>query len=150
MTFIQSPLILYFRGGGIMKKLSLIFLFTTSLVFADMIIVGSPSCRVQSISKTELKSLYLGLSSSLDNQQIIVTDRDSKELYEAFADEYLKKSPLVLKTYWARMLFTGKAKPPKQISYAQLATLENANGCQITYIAKEEYKSGLKRLSIVE
>lgn len=118
--------------------------------FADIMIVGSSNCQINSLSRVELKNLYLGLNKTSNKDKINVLNRDDTKLYEEFVTTELKKSVVSLETYWVRMLFSGNAKPPKQISYKEWLEINNQNKCFIIYIKQTEYKDNFKRISIEE
>lgn len=132
-----------------MKKILLSLILSISL-FGEVILVGNTNCKLSSLSRIELKNLYLGLSKASQNEKINVLDRDDTKLYEYFVTKELKKTVVSLETYWVRMLFSGRAKPPKQISYTQWINMNNNNECTIIYIQEKEYKPDFKRIAIVE
>lgn len=132
-----------------MKKILLSLILSTG-IFADVIIVGNTGCKINTISSVELKNLYLGLNKSLNNEKVVICDRDDVKLYEEFVTDKLKKSAVSLETYWVRMLFSGRAKPPQQISYSKWLEIKDANECTITYVKESEYKNSFKRIAVVE
>jgi hypothetical protein len=75
--------------------------------------VVSADSKLGSITEDDVARLYLGRSSTIND--IEVTPIDFKEelpLAKEFHSKVLKKNPLQYQQYWARLLFTGKAKPP--------------------------------------
>lgn len=132
-----------------MKKILLSLILSISL-FGEVILVGNSNCKLNSLSRIELKNLYLGLSKASQDEKINVLNRDDTKLYEYFVTKELKKSVVSMETYWVRMLFSGRAKPPKQISYSQWLDLNSSNECLVVYIDEKEYKKGFKRIAIVE
>lgn len=132
-----------------MKKLLLSFILISTL-FGDIILVGNQTCKIENISNVELKNIYLGINRTLNNEKINIYDSKDIKLYEEFITEILKKSVVSLETYWVKMLFSGRAKPPQQISFSEFLELSNSKECNMSYIRAKEYKSSLKRIAIVE
>lgn len=133
-----------------MKKITLSLILAFNLFANDIILVGNKNCKINNLTNIELKNLYLGLSKISNDEKVTVFDRNNKTLHEEFIKDILKKSVVSIETYWVKMLFSGRAKPPVQISSEDLSNLNNFKECTITYISKNEYKNTLKRISIVE
>lgn len=133
-----------------MKKITLSLILAFNLFANDIILVGNKNCKINNLTNIELKNLYLGLSKILNDEKVTVFDRNNKTLHEEFIKDILKKSVVSIETYWVKMLFSGRAKPPVQISSEDLSNLNNFKECTITYISQNEYKNTLKRISIVE
>jgi hypothetical protein len=100
-----------------LRKLVVSFLlqsFLWAAAYAEPIsIVVSTDSKLGSITEDDVARLYLGRSSTIND--IEVTPIDFKEelpLAKEFHSKVLKKNPLQYQQYWARLLFTGKAKPP--------------------------------------
>lgn len=133
-----------------MKKITLSLILAFNLFANDIILVGNKNCKINNLTNIELKNLYLGLSKISNDEKVTVFDRNNKTLHEEFIKDILKKSVVSIETYWVKMLFSGRAKPPVQISSDDLSNLNNFKECTITYISQNEYKNTLKRISIVE
>lgn len=133
-----------------MKKITLSLILAFNLFANDIILVGNKNCKINNLTNIELKNLYLGLSKISNDEKVTVFDRNNKTLHEEFIKDILKKSVVSIETYWVKMLFSGRAKPPVQISSEDLSNLNNFKECTITYISQNEYKNTLKRISIVE
>lgn len=132
-----------------MKKFILFSILASSL-FADVILIANESCKIENISTIELKNLYLGLNKTINNEKVNIYDSKDVKLYEEFVTEVLKKSVVSMETYWVKMLFSGRAKPPQQITYSQFLDLMNSKECNIIYVDSKNYKSNIKRIAIVQ
>lgn len=131
-------------------KILISFLILSIYLQADIIIVGNLKCKTTTLSKIELKNLYLGINKMSNEEKINIFDREEKKIYEEFVTQELKKSIVLLETYWVRMLFSGKAKPPKKISALTLKELNSLDECAIVYIEEKELTKMFKRIDIVE
>ncbi|CAA6815335.1 MAG: Unknown protein [uncultured Sulfurovum sp.] len=107
---------------------------------AEVKIVASQTCKVETLSKSDIGKLFMLKKKSIEQESIIVLDSSDKEIYHRFIKEYLNKSIRKIKTYWVRMLFTGKKIAPKKLSLEELHTLDDIGICHLSYIGKEEKK----------
>lgn len=132
-----------------MKKI-ILFLILSIYLQANIIVIGNSNCKTDSLSRIELKNLYLGINKISNKEKINIFDREEKDIYEEFVTQELNKSIVLLETYWVRMLFSGKVKPPKRLSKLSLNELDNINECAIIYIKENEFTKNFKRINIVE
>ncbi|CAA6813315.1 MAG: Unknown protein [uncultured Sulfurovum sp.] len=120
-----------------MKKIIIVTFLLLTFLTANVEIVSSKSCKVESLSKSDIKKLFMLKRKSIANEKIVVLDSSNKKLYHSFIADYLNKSVRKIKTYWVRMLFTGKKIPPKKLSLVELHNLEDEETCHISYVARE-------------
>jgi len=103
-----------------MKLLKTLFvtaaLSISSLASAEVAVIVSASNGNASIDKATISKIFLGKSKSFpDGSQAIPLDQnDGSTSREAFNSTVLGKSAAQLKSYWSRLIFTGKGTPPKQ------------------------------------
>lgn len=131
-----------------MKKFILLNIFFLSILFADIKIIASHSCKVESLSEQDAKSLFMLKKKSINDESITVVESSDKEIYKYFIKKYLKKSSRKIKVYWTRMLFTGKKIPPKKISKEELYGLDTNNSCYISYLEEFDKPTNWKILEI--
>jgi hypothetical protein len=88
--------------------------FLGAIAYADPIsIVVSADSKLAQITEDDVARLYLGRSSTIHDIEVTPIDfKDEVPLAQEFRSKVLKKNPLQYQQYWARLLFTGKAKPP--------------------------------------
>lgn len=104
---------------NLMKK-SLFFLLLSSssiLCSADVAVIVSSNNGNSNISASDISKVFLGKSKSFpDGSQAIAVDQnDDSATRKTFNDKVLGKSSSQLKSYWSRLIFTGKGTPPKQL-----------------------------------
>ena len=95
--------------------MSLLFL---GLARAEIAVVGNPALGVDTLSKSQVKMLFLGKTSRLpDGSPVTVVDQDEgSATREAFGKQVLRKNVSQMKAYWSRMIFSGKATPPRTVA----------------------------------
>lgn len=67
-----------------------------------------------------IKKIYLGKAKSFDSGAKIdaVTLPDGNSASEEFREKALNKSNSQYKSYWSKLVFTGKGTPPKELNSA--------------------------------
>lgn len=113
---------------------------------ADWVIVVNPSNNV-AISKQDIEELYLAKSKSFSDGSLAIplNHEEDKEIREAFDDQVIGKTPSQMKSYWAKLLFTGKAVPIKQMSTDQeVIELVRKNPSTIGYIDEANLTDAVK------
>lgn len=115
-----------------MKKIIFTLLFINFLT-ADVMILKTKSCTFNSLEFKDIKYIFLGKKNFINNQNIIPIDSNNEPIYEEFVNVYLNKSPSKMRTYWTRMLFTGKYKPPVSSDILRDNNNLNETNCYISY-----------------
>ena len=126
----------------------LLSLICPVLVDAQMLVVAASNSELASLSESSVRQLYMGNTRSAGGFAVLLLDMPEgstsrKSFYRRVAD----KSESQLKSYWARMIFTGRGTPPRQVGSAQemVSTLK-ANPGMLGYLEERDLQPGLKVL----
>lgn len=86
-------------------------------VAAGMVVIGN-NAGVNELSKSDVKKLFMGKKSKLDNGQNaqIIELVDGSDGKLAFHDVATGRSESQLKSGWSRLVFSGKAEAPIQVA----------------------------------
>lgn len=90
----------------------------SSLAHAGLAVVAHPSVAVSALSAEQVSQIYMGRATSLPGGAA-VTPIDMPEgspLRVQFASRVLGKNEQQLRSYWSRMIFTGKGQPPRSVA----------------------------------
>jgi|TARA_B110000211_G_C14087853_1_gene557510 hypothetical protein len=123
----------------LMKK-SLFFLLLSSssiLCSAEVAVIVSSNNSNSNISAADISKVFLGKSKSFPDgtQAIAIDQNDNSAARDEFNDKVLGKSSSQLKSYWSRLIFTGKGTPPKQVANdAAIKAAVAGNPAMIGYI----------------
>lgn len=92
------------------------FLSTSFSTFSETAVIVSASNGNASIDKNTISKIFLGKTKSFpDGSQALPIDQDDgTAARDSFNSNILGKSASQLKSYWSRLIFTGKGTPPKQ------------------------------------
>ena len=84
-------------------------------------IIANAENPTHALSKQEVQNIFLGKIQSFPNGKPAKPVNQSKgsASREAFMKEILKKNERSWRSHWARLLFTGKGKPPKEYKSTQ-------------------------------
>ncbi len=111
----------------------------SSSAFAEIAVIVHPSVS-QSATVKDIAKLFLGKSKTLPGgiKLIPIAVEGSGEITTRFNKDLLRKEDSQLKAYWSRLVFTGKAQPPKDIeSESKVLELVAANPNMIGYISSD-------------
>jgi ABC-type phosphate transport system substrate-binding protein len=101
-------------------KASMLGILSTALLAplaqAEVAVIVSASNANAAMSDKDIAKLFLGKTKSFpDGKQAIPVDQNAgTPARDAFRDTVLGKSASQLKSYWSRLIFTGKGTPPKE------------------------------------
>lgn len=122
-------------------------LLASTLSFAETAVIVSASNTNGSIDKATIAKIFLGKSKSFPDGSAAtpVDQNDGTAAREAFNSAVLGKSASQLKSYWSRLIFTGKGTPPKQSGDdAAIKTLVAGDAKLIGYIDASAVDSSVK------
>ncbi len=89
-------------------------LLASSLLNAATVVIVNSGNPDASISKKVAKKIFMGKASSTGSAEVIPVDQDEGS---AVRDDFYKKAANKaadkMKSYWSKMIFSGKAVPPE-------------------------------------
>lgn len=105
------------------------------------------NANADTLTKTQVAKIFLGKSKKFPNgtQAIPVDQSDASASRGEFNSSILGKSASQLKSYWSRLIFTGKGTPPKDAgSDADVKGLVANNPNIIGYIDAAQVDESVK------
>lgn len=87
----------------------------------DIVVVAGPESSIDDLAGEEVRKLFLGQSNT-DPQGNPVTlyDLDDRAIRGQFYRAAASMSLVQLRAYWAKMVFTGHGRPPRQLGVEEL------------------------------
>jgi ABC-type phosphate transport system substrate-binding protein len=133
-----------------MKKLLTLLLITcaSTLASAEMVVIANPSVSINSLAAAQLSRLFLGQSNVYADGSRAVPLDTSGDSRSQFYRDILKRQPEQVEKYWARMIFTGKAQPPREVRVADIKSVVAETPGAIAYIERSKVDSSVKVLKI--
>lgn len=108
----------------------------SALTFAEVEVIVHPS-NGAALDKDSIQRIYLGKTRAFPGggEAVAISMKEGTAAEGDFTKNVLGKSPKQLKAYWAKMVFTGKGTPPRQIdSAAEMVNLISANPNLIGFV----------------
>jgi len=136
------------------RKLSQLFIvalfsmFFVAKSWAEIVVIVNPSVSA-TVSAKDISRIFLGKSKSLPGGHKVkpLSLSDGNAARDEFNEKVLKKSNSQLKSYWSKLIFTGKGQPPKELgSDADMIAKISSDPGSIGYISKESVTDAVKVL----
>lgn len=125
----------------------LVLLGPSGIACAEIVVVAGTRSPTASLSKEQVADVYLAKNPALAPMDL----PEASPLRDEFYTRVTGKSAAQAKSVWARLAFTGKAKPPKEApNGGELKKLLVATPNAIGYIDKTELDSSVKVLFSVQ
>ncbi|MBX3616546.1 hypothetical protein [Nitrosomonas sp.] len=85
---------------------------------ADIVVVVHPSSRLKNLTQQQIIDIYMGRIHAVeDTNRIVPYDQpQDSELRASFYQHLTGRPVAFINAYWARLLFTGRASPPRQVT----------------------------------
>ena len=118
-----------------------------ALMASTVVVVNA--ANTADISEKNVRKIFLGKIKTFPNGVRVKTFNlpDGNKHRELFRKEVLRKSASSLNSYWARMLFSSKAAPPKTIKTSfELKSVVANNKQALAYIDEEDVDDSVRVL----
>ena len=105
--------------------------------------------NLTSITKKEVKDLFMGRTQSLPNGSFALP-LDQNKLRSSFYN-YLTQRPIEqINAYWARIMFSGQASPPMKLPDSQtIIKIVTENKGAIGYIDKDDIDQNTVKILLI-
>jgi ABC-type phosphate transport system substrate-binding protein len=120
---------------------------TSAGAFAQVAVVVNPKSPLASMTADQVSGIFLGKSNTFPaGGTAMPTDLpDSAPAHDLFYTKVTGKSSAQVKAAWSRLVFSGKATPPKELATAaDVKKFVAANPDAIGYIEKSAVDSSVK------
>lgn len=89
------------------------------------LVVAVPDGAVQgALSLKEVRDIYLGLRKATDDGVIVRPYVSADEgVQQQLGEQLLGISAVAYKAHWARMVFAGNGRPPRNLTFAEMGAL---------------------------
>lgn len=117
--------------------------------WAEVVVIVHPSVS-DSASSKDISRIFLGKSKSLPGGQKVtpISLAEGNAATDEFNDKVLGKSASQLKSYWSKLIFTGKGQPPSELgSDADVVAKVSADPNSIGYVSPASVTDGVKVLA---
>jgi ABC-type phosphate transport system substrate-binding protein len=119
---------------------------TCGSAMAEVAVIVNPS-NASTITSDDIAKLYLGKTKKFSNgNNAVPLDRhEGTDIRKSFLEKMVGKDESQMKSYWSRLIFTGKGVPPKVTeSDAETKELVSRNPDVIGYIDSSAVDDSVK------
>ncbi len=104
-----------------------------------IVIVSARGGNVSTLDRAAAQQLYLGQRNQLaEGRALTVVDLPASPVRDAFYLRLTGKNPSQIRAYWSRLVFTGRARPPREAASPEDAiTIVLANPDAIAYLPSD-------------
>lgn len=119
---------------------------------AQVVVIVNPKAGADSLNSEQVAAFFLGKASSLPGGLSQALDLpDSAATRDLFYSKVAGKAPSQVKAIWARLAFSGKATPPRELATSEeVKRFVAAHAEAIGYIEKSAVDSSVKVMLTVE
>jgi ABC-type phosphate transport system substrate-binding protein len=117
------------------------------LAQAQVAVIVNPKNASATMTADQVSSIFLGKSNALPSgaTAAVVDQSESAAVREHFYTKVTGKQAAQVKAAWSRLVFSGKATPPKELaSSAEVKKFVAANADAIGYIEKSAVDGSVK------
>ena len=117
---------------------------------ADVVAVVSAKSPITTLSKSEVADLFLGRATRFPDggRAEPIDQSEGTRVRDEFYATFTGKSPAQVKSYWSKIIFTGRGQPPRMVtSDAEVRKVLAANPLAIAYLERSSVDSTLKILT---
>ena len=113
---------------------------------AEPVVVVSASSSLDALTLDEVRQIFNGQTRRVSGVAVKPLDLPSRNSErDGFYQQVLGKSAEQMKSYWARMIFTGRGMPPREVSSArEMLMLVGSNRDFVGYLDAARVTPDLK------
>ena len=118
----------------------------------DLVVITNAESGVKTLTEHEAINIFMGRQKRLPNGQLLfpVEPVGDPELRARFYDELVHASMAQIRSYWARMWFSGQGQPPLQAeSSKEVIAMVRANKGAIGFVPRSELVPGVKAVLVL-
>jgi ABC-type phosphate transport system substrate-binding protein len=136
-----------------MKKLLLFVCVLTAGLISTcahaQLVIANNSVKAADVSKSELRDVFTGASSSLGGGHVVPVLLKSGSAHEAFLSEYVGKTDAAFGATWRSLVFSGQGSMPRSFdSDAAMVEYVAKTPGAVGYIGKASPHEGVKVLAV--
>ena len=115
----------------------------------DVVLVTNRSVPVTTLSRQDVKNIFLSKKKNVGGVTIKLTALKDDSLTEQFLKAYVGKTPSQFSSYYKKLVFTGKGKPPKSMgSEAEMIAYIARTSGAIGYVSTAAVTTQVKTIEV--
>lgn len=129
---------------------SVLFMASTFSAYAGVVVIANNDVGVDSLAKKDAKGIFLGKKKKwADGKKATIVVQKKGDTHNEFIKGTVGKSASQYKTYWKKLIFTGKGKQPKTVkSDADVLAFVARTSGAVGYVTEGSATDGVKVIAI--
>ncbi len=116
---------------------------------AQAIVIANPGVKASDVSKSDLRDVFTGGSTSIGGSQVTPVLLKSGEAHDEFLRTYVGKNDTAFRAGWRSLVFSGQASMPKTVdSEAAMVEYVAHTPGAIGYVGSGAPHEGVKVLAV--
>lgn len=118
----------------------------------DLVVIVSARSAVTTLRADQVAAIFLAEENRYpDGSEAVAVDQKiGAPLRDDFYDKVVHRSPALMKTYWTKMIFTGRGQPPREAAgNAAVRRLVAENPAMIGYIERAALDASVRPVLVV-
>jgi len=123
------------------------------LSIADILVVANKDNQIETLTKKQIIDIYMGRKSTFPNGEVVlpIDQETGSTIRKLFYKNLVNKTLSEINTYWARLLFSGRATPPRPANNgSSVINIIKKNKSAIGYINLEDVTDDVRVLNHVD
>ncbi len=137
------------RSGSVILGLALCLCWGTTA--AQVVAVVSSKSPVTALSKNQVADIFLGRASRFPDggPAVPIDQAEGSVARDEFYEKIAGKSAPQVKAHWAKIIFTGRGRPPEQVSNGvEMKKAITKNPRAIGYIESDQVDANVRVLVV--
>ncbi len=127
-------------------------MLAASFASAEVVVIVNQDAPINGATAADIQQLFLGKRNDINGVSLTPVDQsEGNPSRDVFYEKVIEKTPSQLNAYWSRLIFTGKAKPPKKyFDDAEVLETVMEEEDAIGYIDAAQVAEGVKVIYTVQ
>ncbi|KKM93363.1 hypothetical protein LCGC14_1209190 [marine sediment metagenome] len=138
----------------ILNALIVLLVFSYSGISqAEVVVVANKNNEVKALTKKQVIDIYMGRTSFFPDGQaaLPIDQKASSVVRKLFYNQLVNKTVSEINAYWARLIFSGRATPPRTLeSVTTIIDFIKKNKSAIAYIQLEDVTDDVQVINYVD
>jgi ABC-type phosphate transport system substrate-binding protein len=120
---------------------------------ADLVVIVSSRSPVTALRADQVAAIFLGQSARFPDgaEAVPVDQRIGSPLRDEFYARVMNKTPVLLKAYWSKMVFTGRGQPPGEVPDSAAVRRKVAENPELVgYIERSALDPSVRPVMVVQ
>jgi len=134
----------------ILTILSILTVYCPQAIAADFILVVNKANSTASLSKQDVKKIFLGKKTTWDDgSKIELLTQPDSSAHKPFVKTMVGKSPAQFEMFWKKAVFTGTGTPPMELTDAKaVKDAVSTKPGAISYIPPDKLDATVNKLEV--